>query len=429
MKLEKNFIQVSGRCFWQERTYETAYSNFIPKEFFDKMGEAMYATKGKVNNQLGLELVVAGIPTELIKQVIDAAEDSKYYYNPYSDGSGFVYDKYTRVIQPNEKQRKKNKGYYNPNTEKQIPYKETLIGRKLRETFGEELLTQKFEGRINGVGVGVFDIYNDKTLIRATLGNLRSAMSSALPLYMYFSKFDDEKQKAILNNKTLSTLLLERTYSENVPRDLADECISTKTFLKTQVELFLEELYSLTQIEEGLAPLDITKNSYTADRYNTLSEVGFTCSKITDLKMWVMLLAAAMNLEKIGLTIYHKSTGRIKWDSDAKRGYKRLLQKINKSHTEYLKLINKGFSPDVARTTVLEQLKFWVSDWKNTDSYWFIRKIKGWQGQETDKQEQVETKSKSKTKSTKTLKLKPTIEDINKILSKKEGEEENGSDI
>ena len=164
-------------------------------------------------------------------------------------------------------------------------------------------------------------------------------------------------------------------------------------------------------------PLNITTDTITATRYNTLSEVGFTCCQIKDIKMWVLLLAAITNLEKVGLIIYHTSTGRNIATSDARRGYKRLLQKINKSYMEYLKLLRKGFTPEIARTAVLEQLKFWVSDWKNTDNYWFVCKIKDWQGQEADKQEQVETKTKTKTKTETKTKL-ATVEDINKILSK-----------
>ena len=131
--------------------------------------------------------------------------------------------------------------------------------------------------------------------------------------------------------------------------------------------------------------------------------------------MWVLLLAAIANLEKVGLTIYHTSTGKNIAAGNTRRGYKRLLQKINKSHMEYLKLLRKGFTPEIARTAVLEQLKFWVSDWKNTDNYWFVCKIKDWQGQETDKQ--VETKPKTKTKTETKTKL-ATMEDIKNILSK-----------
>jgi hypothetical protein len=412
MKFNNPIIKPSGRCYWKDGTDITIHTDNVPKDFYDKMNEAMYATKGKANNNLGLELVVAGVPTELIKQVMEVVENNKYYYDIRSDGR-FIKDSSSKMFCPNDRQKKKRRsGKY---VKEKILYKDTLIGRRLRAMFGEELLTQKFEYTTNMTGDGVFNIYNGHCPIQSGLGRVMFANASAIPLCLYFSKFDDEKKKAILANKTLATLLLERSYNEHIPYSLHEECISEKTFVKTQVELYLEELYSLTQIEGGLMPLNITKDSITADRYNTLSEVGFACYQIKDIKMLVLLLAAITNLEKVGLTIYHTSTGRSIATGDTRRGYKRLLQKINKSHTEYLKLINKGFSPEIARTAVLEQLKFWVSDWKNTDGKWNICKIKDWQGQETDKQ--VETKTKTKTKTETKTKL-ATMEDINKVLSK-----------
>lgn len=405
-------VKPSGRCYWKDRANITIYTHSIPKDFYDKINEAMYATKGKANNNLGLELVAAGVPTELIKQVMEVVENNKYYYDICSDGH-FIKDSSSKMFCPNDKQKKKRRsGKY---VKEKILYKDTLIGRRLRAMFGEELLTQKFEYTVKMNGDGVFAIYNDDCPIQNGLGRTMFANTSAIPLCLYFSKFDDEKKKAILANKTLATLLLERSYNEHVPQPLYEECISEKTFIKTQVELYLEELYSLTQIEGGLMPLNITKDSITATRYNTLSEVGFACYQIKNIQMWVLLLAAITNLEKVGLTIYHTSTGRNIATGNTRRGYKRLLQKINKSYTEYSKLLRKGFTPEIARTAVLEQLKFWVSDWKNTDNYWFVCKIKDWQGQETDKQ--VETKPKAKTKTETKTKL-ATIEDINKILSK-----------
>lgn len=412
MKFNNPIIKPSGRCYWKDGTDITIHTDNVPEDFYDKMNEAMYATKGKANNNLGLELVVAGVPTELIKQVMEVVENNKYYYDICSDGR-FIKDSSSKMFCSNDRQKKKRRsGKY---VKEKILYKDTLIGRRLRAMFGEELLTQKFEYTVKMNGDGVFAIYNDHCPIQSGLGRVMFANSSAIPLCLYFSKFDDEKKKAILANKTLATLLLERSYNEHEPKSLYDECISDKTFIKTQVELYLEELYSLTQIEGGLMPLNITKDSITATRYNTLSEVGFTCYQIKDIQMWVLLLAAITNLEKVGLTIYHTSTGRNIATGNTRRGYKRLLQKINKSHMEYLKLLRKGFTPEIARTAVLEQLKFWVSDWKNTDNYWFVCKIKDWQGQETDKQ--VETKPKTKTKTETKTKL-ATMEDINKVLSK-----------
>jgi hypothetical protein len=412
MKFNNPIIKPSGRCYWKDGTDITIHTDNVPKDFYDKMNEAMYATKGKANNNLGLELVVAGVPTELIKQVMEVVENNKYYYDICSDGR-FIKDSSSKMFCSNDRQKKKRRsGKY---VKEKILYKDTLIGRRLRAMFGEELLTQKFEYTTNMTGDGVFAIYNDHCPIQSGLGRTMFANSSAIPLCLYFSKFDDEKKKAILANKTLATLLLERAYNEHIPYSLHEECISEKTFVKTQVELYLEELYSLTQIEGGLMPLNITKNSITADRYNTLSEVGFACYQIKDIKMWVLLLAAITNLEKVGLTIYHTSTGRNIATGNTRRGYKRLLQKVNKSYTEYSKLLRKGFTPEIARTAVLEQLKFWVSDWKNTDGKWNICKIKDWQGQETDKQ--VETKPKTKTKTETKTKL-ATMEDINKVLSK-----------
>lgn len=412
MKFNNPIIKPSGRCYWKDGTDITIHTDNVPKDFYDKMNEAMYATKGKANNNLGLELVVAGVPTELIKQVMEVVENNKYYYDICSDGR-FIKDSSSKMFCPNDRQKKKRRsGKY---VKEKILYKDTLIGRKLRAMFGEELLTQKFEYTMKMNGDGVFAIYNDHCPIQSGLGRTMFANSSAIPLCLYFSKFDDEKKKAILANKTLATLLLERSYNEHIPYSLHEECISEKTFVKTQVELYLEELYSLTQIEGGLMPLNITKDSITATRYNTLSEVGFTCYQIKDIQMWVLLLAAITNLEKVGLTIYHTSTGRNIATGNTRRGYKRLLQKVNKSYTEYSKLLRKGFTPEIARTAVLEQLKFWVSDWKNTDNYWFVCKIKDWQGQETDKQ--VETKPKTKTKTETKTKL-ATMEDINNILSK-----------
>ena len=402
MKFNNPIIKPSGRCYWKDRTDITIHTDNVPEDFYDKMNEAMYATKGKANNNLGLELVVAGVPTELIKQVMEVVENNKYYYDIRSDGR-FIKDSSSKMFCPNDRQKKKRRsGKY---VKEKILYKDTLIGRKLRAMFGEELLTQKFEYTTNMTGGGVFAIYNSSYAILDGLGRVMFANASAIPLCLYFSKFDDEKKKAILANKTLATLLLERSYNEHVPQPLYEECISEKTFVKTQVELYLEELYSLTQVEGGLMPLNITKDSITADRYNTLSEVGFSCYQIKDMQMWALLLAAITNLEKVGLTIYHTSTGRNIATGNTRRGYKRLLQKINKSHMEYLKLLRKGFTPEIARTAVLEQLKFWVSDWKNTDGKWNICKISGW----ADKQ--VETKTKTKTKLA-------TIEDINNILSK-----------
>lgn len=410
MKFNNPIIKPSGRCYWKDRTDITIHTDNVPEDFYDKMNEAMYATKGKANNNLGLELVVAGVPTELIKQVMEVVENNKYYYDIRSDGR-FIKDPSSKMFCPNDRQKKKRRsGKY---VKEKILYKDTLIGRKLRAMFGEELLTQKFEYTTNMDGCGVFAVYNSSYAISDGLGRVMFANASAISLCLYFSKFDDEKKKAILANKTLATLLLERSYNEHIPQSLHEECISDKTFIKTQVELYLEELYSLTQIEGGLMPLNITKNSITADRYNTLSEVGFTCYQIKDIQMWVLLLAAITNLEKVGLTIYHTSTGRNIATGNTRRGYKRLLQKINKSYTEYSKLLRKGFTPEIARTAVLEQLKFWVSDWKNTDNYWFVCKIKDWQGQETDKQVETKTKTKTETKT----KL-ATIEDINNILSK-----------
>ena len=412
MKFNMTTVKPSGRCYWKDGTDITIHTNNVPKDFYDKMNEAMYATKGKANNNLGLELVVAGVPTELIKQVMEVVENNKYYYDICSDGR-FIKDPSSKMFCPTDRQKKKRRsGKY---AKEKILYKDTLIGRKLRAMFGEELLTQEFDNNISRTGVGVFNIYNDHCPIQSGLGRIMFANASAIPLCLYFSKFDDEKKKAILANKTLATLLLERSYNEHVPQPLHEECISDKTFIKTQVELYLEELYSLTQIEGGLMPLNITKDSITATRYNTLSEVGFTCYQIKDINMWVLLLAAITNLEKVGLTIYHTSTGRNIATGNTRRGYKRLLQKINKSYMEYLRLLRKGFTPEIARTAVLEQLKFWVSDWKNTDGKWNICKIKDWQGQETDKQ--VETKPKTKTKTETKTKL-ATIEDINKVLSK-----------
>lgn len=412
MKFNNPIIKPSGRCYWKDRTDITIHTDNVPKDFYDKMNEAMYATKGKANNNLGLELVAAGVPTELIKQVMEVVENNKYYYDIHTNGR-FVKDPLSRILCSNDRQIKKYRsGKY---VKEKILYKDTLIGRRLRAMFGEELLTQKFEYTTNMTGGGVFAIYNDHCPIQSGLGRVMFANASVIPLCLYFSKFDDEKKKAILANKTLATLLLERSYNEHEPKSLYDECISDKTFIKTQVELYLEELYSLTQVEGGLMPLNITKDTITATRYNTLSEVGFSCYQIKDIKMWVLLLAAITNLEKVGLTIYHTSTSRNIATGNTRRGYKRLLQKINKSYTEYSKLLRKGFTPEIARTAVLEQLKFWVSDWKNTDNYWFVCKIKDWQGQETDKQ--VETKPKAKTKTETKTKL-ATIEDINKILSK-----------
>lgn len=410
MKFNNPIIKPSGRCYWEDGTDITIHTDSVPEDFYDKMNEAMYATKGKANNNLGLELVVAGVSTELIKQVMEVVENNKYYYDICSDGR-FIKDSSSKMFCPNDRQKKKRRsGKY---MKEKILYKDTLIGRRLRAMFGEELLTQKFEYAVKMNGDGVFAIYNDDCPIQSGLGRVMFANSSAIPLCLYFSKFDDEKKKAILANKTLATLLLERSYNEYIPYSLHEECISEKTFVKTQVELYLEELYSLTQIEGGLMPLNITKNSITTDRYNTLSEVGFACYQIKDIKMWVLLLAAITNLEKVGLTIYHTSTGRSIATGNTRRGYKRLLQKINKSHMEYLKLLRKGFTPEIARTAVLEQLKFWVSDWKNTDGKWNICKISGW----ADKQEQVETKPKTKTKTETKTKL-ATMEDINKVLSK-----------
>lgn len=410
MKFNNPIIKPSGRCYWKDGTDITIHTDNVPEDFYDKMNEAMYATKGKANNNLGLELVVAGVPTELIKQVMEVVENNKYYYDICSDGR-FIKDSSSKMFCPNDRQKKKRRsGKY---VKEKILYKDTLIGRRLRAMFGEELLTQKFEYTTNMTGDGVFAIYNSSYAILDGLGRTMFANTSAIPLCLYFSKFDDEKKKAILANKTLATLLLERSYNEHIPYSLHEECISEKTFVKTQVELYLEELYSLTQIEGGLMPLNITKDSITADRYNTLSEVGFACYQIKDIKMWVLLLAAITNLEKVGLTIYHTSAGRSIATGNTRRGYKRLLQKINKSYTEYSKLLRKGFTPEIARTAVLEQLKFWVSDWKNTDGKWNICKIKDWQGQETDKQVEIKTKTKTETKT----KL-ATMEDINKVLSK-----------
>lgn len=411
MKFNNPIIKPSGRCYWKDRTDITIHTDNVPKDFYDKMDEAMYATKGKANNNLGLELVIAGVPTELIKQVMEVVENNKYYYNICFDGR-FIKDSSSKMFCPNDRQKKKRRsGKY---VKEKILYKDTLIGRRLRAMFGEELLTQKFEYTTNMTGGGVFAIYNNSSYaILDGLGRTMFANASAIPLCLYFSKFDDEKKKAILANKTLATLLLERSYNEHIPYSLHEECISEKTFVKTQVELYLEELYSLTQIEGGLMPLNITKDSITATRYNTLSEVGFACYQIKDIKMWVLLLAAITNLEKVGLTIYHTSTGRSIATGNTRRGYKRLLQKINKSYTEYSKLLRKGFTPEIARTAVFEQLKFWVSDWKNTDGKWNICKISGC----ADKQEQVETKTKTKTKTETKTKL-ATMEDINKVLSK-----------
>lgn len=411
MKFNNPIIKPSGRCYWKDRTDITIHTDNVPEDFYDKMNEAMYATKGKANNNLGLELVVAGVPTELIKQVMEVVENNKYYYDIHTNGR-FIKDPSSKMFCPTDRQKKKRRsGKY---VKEKILYKDTLIGRRLRAMFGEELLTQKFDySVVNRIGFGVFAIYNSSYAILDGLGRIMFANDSAIPLCLYFSKFDDEKKKAILANKTLATLLLERSYNEHTPYPLYEECISEKTFVKTQVELYLEELYSLTQIEGGLVPLNITKDSITADRYNTLSEVGFSCYQIKDIQIWVLLLAAITNLEKVGLTIYHTSTGRSIATGNTRRGYKRLLQKINKSYMEYLKLLRKGFTPEIARTAVLEQLKFWVSDWKNTDGKWNICKIKDWQSQETDKQVETKTKTKTETKT----KL-ATMEDINNILSK-----------
>ena len=413
MKFSDTHVRISGRCPWEEAPDNFLNDVYTPKRFFDKIGEALYATKGKANNKLGLELVAAGVPVELIKQVMEVVDKNKYYYD-VSAVNNPTKCKSTEVIARNEKQKKKQRNYYNPYVIKTIPYKETLIGRKLRDIFGEEFLTQKFKGTVDGFGIGSFSTYSSGNNTRNFIGNGWPAGTSTLPLYTYFSKFDDEKKKAILANKTLSTLLLERFYNDHVPKDLADNCISKKTFIKTQTELYFEELYSLSQMEEVIEPLELDIDVYRMTRYNTLSEVGFVCCKIDTLEMWALLEAATTSLENLGLTIYHRGTGSLRGNSDAKRGYKRLLQKINNAYAEYGKLICKGFTPEVARDTVLEQLKFWVSDWKNTDSFWHVRKVKNWQGQE--KQEEAETKT---TKTTKTKTKLATMEDINKILSKK----------
>lgn len=406
--LQNHPIQIQGRLPESNWASGRTYINQLPDYIKENFKKAMFASKGKANNPICLELSINGVPEKTITQIAQILDENKYYYDRNFDGSFGRRPQFGSRIMGNSEKRglKKVPGLRKLGYDRVFENKETLLGRTLKEIFGDDIETPGTDR-----WWGVIGWYNNGHADNGT-GVSLEAREKAIPA-LYFTKYDEAKRQEILKNKITKSMVLTRNYQNYVPRALQDKGITEKIFVQQQTTKYFDELYAMTQSESDIPEIE---NPDSDRRYHTLSEVGYNNSKIKDTQMVALIETVYMSLDGLGIGLYHKPKGH---RGDVGRGYKRLLQKINSSYKQFGTLMRKGFDAETARSTIVEQLEFWISEWRNTDQHWIVFKRKDWAKPETTKK----TKKKASTAD-----VKKTVATAAEALAILQGKEEKKDD-
>lgn len=381
--LQNQSIQIQGRLPESNCASGRTYVNQLPDYIKENFKKAMFASKGKANNPICLELSINGVPEKTIAQVAQILDENKYYYDRNSDGSFSRRPQYGSRVMGNSEKRgvKKVPGLRKLGYDRVFKNKETLLGRTLKEIFGDDI-----EAPGTDISWGVLGWYNNGQTVNGTGVSLK-AREKAIPA-LYFTKYDEAKRQEILKNKITKGMVMTRNYQNYIPRELQDKGVTEKVFVQQQTTKYFDELYAMTQSEKDIPEIE---NPSSDCRYQTLSEVGYNNSKIKDAQMVALIETVYMSLDGLGIGLYHEPKG---YRGDVGRGYKRLLQKINSAYKQFGTLMRKGFDAETARSTVVEQLEFWISEWRNTDQHWIVFKRKDWVKPETTKKKASTTGAK-----------------------------------
>ena len=381
--LQNKAIQIQGRLPESNWASGRTYVNQLPDYIKEKFKKAMFASKGKANNPICLELSINGVPEKTIAQVAQILDENKYYYDRNSDGSFSRRPQYGSRVMGNSEKRgiKKVPGLRKLGYDRVFRNKDTLLGRTLKEIFGDDIEAPGTDRRR-----GVLGWYNNGQTDNGT-GISLEAREKAIPA-LYFTKYDEAKRQEILKNKITKGMVMTRNYQNYIPRELQDKGVTEKVFVQQQTTKYFDELYAMTQSEKDIPEIE---NPSSNCRYQTLSEVGYNNSKIKDAQTLALIETVYMSLDGLGIGLYHELKG---YRGDVRRGYKRLLQKINSAYKQFGTLMRKGFDAETARSTVVEQLEFWISEWRNTDQHWIVFKRKDWAKPETTKKKASTTGAK-----------------------------------
>ena len=403
--LENQAITIQGRLPGKQFQSGRTYVNRLDDDIKDRFKKAMFKSKGKANNPLCLELAINEVPTDTIVKIADILDKNDYYRYESSyvkDQKGTMAE--TRVMGYDKTRGlKKVPGFRRLGYDRQFKNADTVLGRRMREFFGDMLVRPGVD-RWHGI-VGW---YNNGTCINGC-GISTEASEKAIPV-IYFTKYDEAKRQKILKDEITKELVLTRNYQNFVPTELKEKGVTEKAFVQQQTTKYFDELYAMTQISEKLEMPESGING--ERRFMTLSEVGYNWSKIKDAQTLALIETVYMSMEGLGIGLYHQPVG---YRGDAPRGYKRLLQKINQAYKQFGTLMRKGFDADTARATVIEQLRFWIDEWKNTDQKWVVFTRKDWV-----KPEQTKKKATSTGSATRTTKKVASLEDALSVLNKTE---------
>ena len=408
-------VIVQGRLPEQSYMSGRTYANHLPDYIKDRFKKVMFKSKGKANNPVCLELSINGVPEDTIAQVAEILDENKYYYNRDIHGDFDKNpDRDTRImVNDDDRGIKKKRGYISRGYDRSFNHKDTLIGRKLKEIFGDAIErpnASRWDGLLGWYNQGT--CYNCVGTQYPPHSSYVDEGKRAYAAALNFTKFDEAKRQEILKNKITLELCLTRNYQNFVPNMLKEKGVTEKAFVQQQTTKYFEELYAITQAEPAIE----MEGEIDGDcRLTTLSEIGYSNSKIKDPQTLALIETVYMSMEGLGIGLYHKPKG---YRGNYSRGYRRLLQKINQAYKQFGTLMRKGFDAETARTTVIEQLEFWISEWKNTDQNWVVFKRKDW-----DKPENLSKKKGAKAATTRTTKKVASLADAKAILSGNKTEE------
>lgn len=390
----------------------------IPKEQIDEFKKVMDYTKGRANNAICLELSLGGVPKEIIKQVADTLWENNYLRLKHDSGKAGKQIEDTKIFIDDEAREasiKRKNGYYGSSAQKpvkKVTVQDGFLGRKIAELFGEMPTDNGMprlgvKGWYNNNGLR----YNYDSSYGKSIGNLSFARETAIPVILGFTKYSEEKRQKIIGNSVTKDMLLTHNFQNFVPSGLKQAGITEKDYVRIETTRYFDDLYAITENEEEMPSLGVASTSR-GRNFSTISGVGFEYHKIKTAKHLAVFETAYISMEALGIGLYHKPLDSFTEDNKPDRGYIRLLQHINQAYTQYGKLMKKGFSPSVARDTVIEQLCYWMNDYKNTDNDWVVFKRKDWKEPKQDKKEKpVKKRSGGKRKVATLTELKELMEE------------------
>lgn len=352
----------------------------VSKKVLDEFKQLVYKTNGKANYKFFLDMLLTGIP----KKAIEIAAN-----HVVMTDEARAYSRILRNTRTNRKARGTK------------PRRVQYCYAKIKELFDEKEMDTL-------CSAGLADKYYNETdsIARCIYYECFDYYYNLNQIVVPFIKMSDEKRQKILNNSATSKMVATANYMESVPAGLTALGFDAKRYIKKQAEDYYRDVYALADASEDLG-LDY-KDNY--DKPRTVSEIGYQNSLINDAKSYALSETANLSLERMGLGMYHLGTYHTK-GRYVRRGYKRMLQRINTVAKQYDKLIKQQQQPEVARTAAKKMLEFWLEDGDHTDRSWKVFERATW-----DKP--VVEPKKAKKASTKSKKLRRvSIDEFKAILA------------